>query len=124
MPREHGAVGGGVGGTPAGTHLRRGPQVEEAVEGGAGAQVPQEEAVPVLVNGPLQRLQVPDLKEVLGEDVPGTGRREGTGQLAPPGPPSHPRARAASQPFFHLFLFFFLLQPRTAGVFKKILNFC
>lgn len=62
-----------------GTHLGPGLQVQEAVEGGAGPQVPQQEVVPVLVNGPFQGLQVPSLKEVLGKDVPGKGWREGPG---------------------------------------------
>lgn len=49
------------------------------MEGGAGPQVPQQEIVPVLVNGPFQGLQVPSLKEVLGKDVPEKGWTEGLG---------------------------------------------
>lgn len=102
-------------GALTGTHLRRCPQVEEAVEGGAGPQLPEEEAVPVLVNGPLQRLQVPGLKEVLGKDVPGKGQKEGTGQPASPasGPPSHPHAQAASRPFFSFHPFCTHGEPRV-----------
>lgn len=66
------------------THLGPGLQVEEAVEGGTGPQVPQQEVMPVLVNGPFQGLQVPGLKEVLGKDVPEEGQREGTRQLHHP----------------------------------------
>lgn len=92
-------------GALASTHLRHRPQVEEAVEGGAGPQLPQEEAVPVLVNRPFQRLQVPGLEEVLGKDVPGKRRREGKGQPAPlaSGPPRHPQPKWLHSHFFRLF---------------------
>lgn len=49
------------------------------MEGGTGPQVPQQEFMPVLVNGPFQGLQVPGLKEVLGKDIPEEGWREGIG---------------------------------------------
>lgn len=62
------------------------------MEGGTGPQVPQQEVVPVLVNGPFQGLQVPGLKEVLGKDVPEKGWREGTRQLCHPPRPGGFRA--------------------------------
>lgn len=68
------------------THLGTRLQVEEAVEGDVGAQVAQEEIVPVLVNGPFQRLQVPGLEKVFGKDVPGQEWREGTGRFCHPLP--------------------------------------
>lgn len=43
------------------------------MEGGTGPQVPQQEVMPILVNGPFQGLQVSSLKEVLGKDVPEKG---------------------------------------------------
>lgn len=71
--------------------------------GGAGPQVPQQEVVPVLVNGPFQGLQVPSLKEVLGKDVPGKGGKEGTGQLC-----HLPRPGGFTAFFFFIFFFFHL----------------
>lgn len=45
------------------------------MQGGTVTQLLQEEGVPLLVDGPLQHVQVASLKEILCEDIPRDGQR-------------------------------------------------
>lgn len=81
------------------SHLRGGAEIEEAVRGGVRAQLPHEERVPLLVDGPLQGVQLPALEQALGEDVPaGEGERGLTH-------PQRLRTRTGSPPAPHLSLY-------------------